>query len=288
MRTMRIGLAVLASTFMCGAATVAPVAQDAFVPVTDEMLENPPAEDWLLWHRDQSHWGFSPLDQINKDNVSALQLAWARGMEPGTQEGTPLVHDGVMYLPNPSGTIQALDAATGSLIWEYRRQLPADLAEYASINEATRNLGIYEDKIIYVSADSYLIALDAQSGALVWETQIADYRQGNMQSSGPMIANGKAFTGRSCSPRGGPESCFITAHDLATGEELWRTFTIPRPGEPGYDTWSNIPYESRWHVGSWITPSFDPELNTLYIGTSVTSPYAKFTMGAEDPDAQGA
>jgi alcohol dehydrogenase (cytochrome c) len=287
LKRSRLSFAVLTALLAGSTATTAFAQSDApFVPVTNEMLENPPDEDWLLWHRTQNHWGYSPLDQINKENVADLQLVWARGMEPGIQEGTPIVHDGVMYLPNPGGVIQALDAATGDLVWEYRRVMPDDLAEYASINETTRNIGIYEDKIIYVSADSYLIALDARTGAVAWETQIADYKQGNMQSSGPMIANGKAFTGRSCQPRGGPETCFITAHDLATGEELWRTFTIPRPGDPGYDTWSNIPYESRWHVGSWITPSYDPELNTVYVGTSVTSPYAKYTMGAEDQDAE--
>jgi glucose dehydrogenase len=108
----------------------------------------------------------------------------------------------------------------------------------------------------------------------------------NFQSSGPIIAGGKAISGRSCGSMGGPEACFIAAHDLSTGEELWRLHTIPRPGEAGDETWGNVPYEARRHVGSWITPSYDPELNLVFAGTSVTAPYTKFILGSDDPDAE--
>src|SRR5690606_8101850 len=287
---MKLGMGTAALTALLLGTLALPLsAQEAgdFTPVTDEMLANPDPADWIHWRGNQSHWGYSPLEQISADNVDQLTLAWTRSLAPGDMEGTPLVYDGVLYMPQPNSVIEAFDATTGDLIWEYRRQLPSDLAQYVLLNSVTRALGIWEDKIIHLTADGYIIALNAQTGALEWETQVSDYRENtNWQTSGPLIANGKALSGRSCQPTGGPEACFLTAHDLETGEELWRTHTIPRPGEPGDDTWGNIPYESRWHVGSWITPSYDPELNLAYFGTSVTSPYTKFIMGAEDPDAE--
>jgi len=163
-----------------------------FVPVTDEMLANPDDGDWLMWRRTLNHWGYSPLDQLTPETVGDLELVWSRGMGPGNQESTPLVYDGVMYLPNPRDIIQAIDAATGDLIWEYRRQLPADLADYVNLNDITRALSIYDDKIIHMTGDGFIVALNAQTGAVEWETQITDYQGGNYQTSGAIIANGKA------------------------------------------------------------------------------------------------
>ena len=117
----------------------------------------------------------------------------------------------------------------------------------------------------------------------MWETLILDYKINPAhQTSGPIIANGKVVSGRGCMPEAGPEACVITAHDPRTGRELWRTHLIPRPGEPGYDTWGDVPYEDRRHVGAWMVPSFDPELNLVYVGTSVTSPAPKFMLGGVD------
>jgi alcohol dehydrogenase (cytochrome c) len=109
-----------------------------------------------------------------------------------------------------------------------------------------------------------------------------DYQHGAQHSSGPIVANGKVISGRSCEPEGGPEACVLTAFDALTGKELWRTHTIPKPGEPGDETWGNIPYEQRRHVGLWMVPSFDPELNRIYVGTSVTSPAPKFMLAGND------
>jgi len=114
----------------------------------------------------------------------------------------------------------------------------------------------------------------------VWETRILDYAKNPAhQTSGPIIANGKVVSGRGCLPRGGPEACVVTAHDARTGKELWRRRTIPAPGEPGDETWGGVPYERRVHVGSWMVPSYDPTLNLIYVGTSVTSPAPKFMLG---------
>ena len=259
-------------------------AQDgAFEPVTDAILQDPSPDDWLMWRRTLDSWGYSPLDQIDRDNVGDLRLVWSRALRsPGRQQGTPLVYDGVMYMPNPSDVIQAIDAATGDLIWEYRRPLPDDVCDFMlpGVCTTNRNLAIFDTLIIDTSVDDYVFALDAATGKLVWETEILDYRvHPANQSSGPIIANGKVISGRSCMPRAGPEACVVTAHDARTGEELWRRRTIPRPGEPGDETWGDVPYEERRHVGTWMVPSYDPELNLLYIGTSVTSPAPKFMLG---------
>ena len=253
-----------------------------FVPVTDAMLQDPAPSDWLMWRRTLDGWGYSPLDQIDRENVGALRMVWSRGMTDGSQQATPLVYDGVMYLPNPRDVIQAIDAATGDLLWEYRRNLPEDTAT-RGLATTNRNLAIHGDRIIDTSADGYVFALDVATGEQVWETQILDYEtHPALQSSGPIIADGKVVSGRSCSPRGGPDACVIVAHDAATGEELWRRRTIPAPGEPGDETWGDVPFEERKHVGAWMAPSYDPELNLIYIGTSVTAPAPKFLLGGAD------
>ena len=255
---------------------------DDFVPVTDAMLQDPAPADWLMWRRTLDSWGYSPLGQIDRENVCELRMVWSRALTPGRQQGTPLVYDGVMYMPNPRDVIQAIDAATGDLMWDYRRQRPDDLEEFivVALAEGNRNIAIYGNLIINTSADDYVFALDAATGRLVWETQILDYTKNPAhQTSGPIIANGKVISGRGCMPKGGPDACVITAHDATTGDELWRTRMIPAPGEPGDETWGDVPYEERRHVGAWMVPSFDPTLNLIYVGTSVTSPAPKFMLG---------
>jgi alcohol dehydrogenase (cytochrome c) len=279
--------ACFAATVMVAAAIVnpQPAAQDArisFVPVTDAVLRKPDPADWPMWRRTLDSWGYSPLDQIDRGTVRGLALAWSRPLGPGIQEGTPLVYRGVLYFPNPSDLVQAIDARTGDLLWEYRRKLPEDLGKYFPVPAINRNLAIWGRYIIDTSADDYAFALDAESGTLAWETKILDYQKGAQQTSGPIIANGKVISGRGCEPEGGPDACIITAHDARSGKELWRTRTIPAPGEPGSETWGDVAFDGRWHVGTWMVPSYDPELNLIYIGTSVSSPAPKFMLGGND------
>ena len=256
----------------------------AFVPVTDAMLQNPSPGDWLMWRRTLDGWGYSPLDQIDRDNVGDLRLVWTRALARGAQEGTPLAYDGTLYMPNPNEQVQAIDAVTGDLKWEYRRDIPDDVAQImGGLTENNRNIAIYGNLIIDTANDDYVYALDALTGELAWERQIFDYRvHPARHSSGPIIANGKIVSGRSCRPAAGPVSCVIVAHDATTGDELWRTSLVPAPGEPGDETWGGVPYEERMHVGSWMVPSYDPELNLVYVGTSVTSPAPKFMLGGID------
>ena len=259
-------------------------AQDrGFTPVTDAMLQDPDPADWPMWRRTLDGWGYSPLDDIDRTNVGALRMVWSRGLTEGAQQGTPLVYDGVLYMPNPRDVIQAIDAVTGDLIWEYRRDRPDDLEEFVPISSANRNIAIYGDTIIDTSSDDHVFALDAATGRLVWETQILDYRVNPAhQTSGPIVADGKVISGRGCMPQGGPDACVITAHDATTGAELWRRRLIPAPGEPGDETWGDVPFERRTHVGSWMVPSYDPDLDLVYVGTSVTSPAPKFMLGGVD------
>ena len=282
-RQNRAGVSVALAVLVGAAAANAQERQ--FEPVTDAMLQAPSPDDWLMWRRTLDSWGYSPLDQIDRDNVDELRMVWSRAMTAGRQQGTPLVYDGVLYMPNPADVIQAIDAVTGDLVWEHRREGPDDVDEffYADLWENNRNLAIYDNLIIDTSVDDHVFALDARTGDLVWDTEVLNYQtHPAMQSSGPIIANGKVITGRSCMPVGGPDACVITAHDARTGAELWRRRTIPRPGEPGGDTWGAVPFEDRRHVGTWMVPSYDPELNLIYIGTSVTSPAPKFLIGGTD------
>ena len=260
-----------------------PESDAAFVPVTDAMLENPAPGDWLMWRRTPDGWGYSPLDRIDRDNVGELRLVWSRALGVGNQEGTPLAYGGVLYMPNPSDVIQAIDAVTGDLRWEYRRALPDDVDEYVAGSSTNRNIAIHGSHVIDTSGDGFVYALDAVTGGLAWETQILDYTVNPARhSSGPIVGGGKAISGRSCRPQGGPEACVITAHDAATGAEVWRRRLVPAPGEPGDETWGGVPYEERVHVGSWMAPSYDPELNLVYVGTSVTSPAPKFLLGGTE------
>ena len=256
----------------------------AFVPVTDAMLQDPAPGDWLTWRRTLDGWGYSPLDQIDRGNVGDLRMVWSRALAPGRQEGTPLAYGGVLYMPQASDVIEAIDAATGDLVWQHRRDLPDDVYDFVGGNARNnRNIAIHGRFIINTSDDNYAFALDAETGEIAWETRIFDYRETPAgHSSGPIIADGRVVSGRSCRPAGGPESCVIVAHDALTGRELWRRRTVPAPGEPGDETWGGVPYERRVHVGTWMPASYDPELRLVYQGTSVTSPAPKFMLGGVD------
>ena len=154
-------LLLAASALLPGAAR-AQTATSGFVPVTDAMLQDPAPGDWPMWRRTLDGWGYSPLDQIDRDNVGDIRMVWSRGLAEGSNQGTPLVYDGVMYMPNPGDVIQALDAVTGDLRWEYRRDHPDDLDDHVSgLSRTNRNIAIHDTFIIDTSADDYVFALGA-------------------------------------------------------------------------------------------------------------------------------
>ncbi|MCY4119874.1 MAG: PQQ-binding-like beta-propeller repeat protein, partial [Acidobacteria bacterium] len=167
-------LAIIGVCFLLCAST-SRAQSDRPSPVTDAILDDPPAADWLHWRHSPEGWGYSPLDQITRENVAELRLVWSWALEPGSQETTPLVHDGVMFLASPGNIIHALDAATGDLLWEYRRQFAE---EVRGRGWTLRNLSIYGDKVFVNTADAHLVALDVHTGEVVWETAVADQQKG--------------------------------------------------------------------------------------------------------------
>lgn len=236
-----------------------------FTPITDAMLEDPDPADWPMHRRNYYGHSFSPLDQINTENAGNLTLEWVWNMHEGDSEPAPLVYDGIMYLINPGNVIQALDAATGELIWENWAG-PAN-------RQDMRNIAIYNDKIIQATTDARLVALDARTGEQVWETEVADATKGFSNSSGPIVADGKVILGLAGCARYIPEDCYISAHDANTGELEWRFNTIAKANEPGGDTWGDLSDLFRAGGETWITGSYDPDLKLTYWGTAQQKPW---------------
>jgi len=240
-------------------------------PVSADMLLHPDSNDWLMWRRTYDGFGFSPLKQITRDNVKDLRVAWTWSLTSGATESTPIVHDGILYIWNFGDKVQALNAATGDLIWEYSRDLPEKLADGRGNDLTKRNMAIFEDKIIIATSDVHIVALDARTGKVVWDHETADWRKGWRYTSGPMVANGMVLQGMSGCGNGEPGGCFITGHDVNTGAEKWRVWTIAHPGDPNSNSWNGVPIEDRFGLSVWAAGSFDPERNLAYFG--VAEPY---------------
>ena len=263
----------LTSLVVGGMATTALAQVRNYVPVTREMLLQPDPADWLMFSRTYDAQRFSPLEQVNRGNVAQLRMVWARGMAPGTNETIPIVHGGVLYVVNPGSIVQALDATSGDLLWEYRRRMPDDIRNYIGLAARTKSLAIYEDVILYAAHDGYLVGLDARTGEVRWETQAHDYKTNTMHTSAPVVFEGRVLTGRSC--RETREGCFISAHDARTGKEVWKFYTTAAPGEPGGDSWGNLPLDKRI-ASPWGLPgSYDPARKLVYWGIANPTPYPR-------------
>ena len=247
-----------------------------FVPATAAVLAHPDPADWLHISRTYDQQRFSPLKQIHKGNVAQLRMAWSRGLPAGVQESTPIVYRGVMYVMAPGASVQALDATNGDLLWEYRRNYPPGVPAIAA---RSKNLGIYDDMIYFGAPDGFLLALDAQTGKLRWETKVDN---GQITAGGLLVADGKVISNRTCD-QGKREFCFIAAHDAKTGKEAWKFYVTAAPGEPGGDTWGNMPVEQR-AAGPWGLPgSYDPVRKVVYWGVANPNPYTRFKRhGAYD------
>jgi alcohol dehydrogenase (cytochrome c) len=252
-----------------------------FVPLTDTMLRNPEPGNWPMIRRDYSATSFSPLDQITVDNVDSLQLTWIWPMQDGgTNQPAPLAYNGTIYLANTGGVVQALDGRTGELIWEYR----------VGAEVAPRGIALYDNKLIFLKADGWafsaqeaeLVALDARTGELVWDVVMPDVYASN---SGPIVANGMILQGMGTCSIYEDNKCFISAYDADTGEQIWRFKTIALTGEPGGDTWGGLPDLYRAGGESWITGSYDPELNLTYWGTAQAKPWMPASRGMDTRDA---
>jgi alcohol dehydrogenase (cytochrome c) len=249
-----------------------------FTPVTDALLRNPDPSEWLMIRGNYQAWNHTALSQITPGNVQGLRLAWIWSMtEGGWNEPSPLVHNGILYLANTGNVVQALDGTTGDLIWEYRAGGEMGFA-------ANRGLAIYQDKIFLATSDARLIALDAVSGRLIWETVIADRSKGFSNSSGPIVVKGKVLQGLQGCDRFKEERCFISAYDASTGKQLWRFNTIPHTGEAGGDSWGKLANMFRAGGDTWITGTYDPDLDLAYWGVAQAKPWMHISRGTSALD----
>ena len=270
---------------MLALAAPATAQDDAFIPITDAMLHDPDPDDWINWRRTLDGWGYSPLYQITTDNVHRLQLVWGWSIGPGLSQPTPLVHDGVMYIPNPGNGVHAVNAATGERLWQYAgSDERSEERRSRGPSRGSRSIALYGDKVYLNTTDAHIVALDARTGEVAWDHTVADRTLGYRYSSGPIVAGGLIVAGMTGCENYKNDVCFISAHDAETGEEVWRTSTIARPGEPGGDTWGDLPLMFRAGSDSWIPGAYDPETGLTYWSTSQAKPWARISR-ATDGDA---
>ena len=275
MRRLYKFVATLAVGLIPGLVVAGPL--DDYAPVTDERLINPEPENWLQWRGNYESWGYSPLDQINSKNVKNLVPVWtySTGVEEGHQ-APPIVNNGVMFVSTPQNQVIALDAKSGDELWRYRRELPEELFQ---LHPTNRGVGLYGDKVYMATVDSCVVALNAKTGESVWEQCVEDWKTGYYMTISPLIAKGKVMVGVS----GGEYGIrgFVVALDSETGEEAWKTYTIPGPGEPGHDTW---PGDTWKHGGAsvWIAGSYDPDTGLSYWGTGNAGPWMPDTRPGDN------
>ncbi len=238
-----------------------------YIPVTPEMLKNPPASDWLIFGRNYQRHSYSPLNEITTGNIKTLQLKWSWAInDSGANQTTPIVHNGIIYLASPSNIVQALDGKTGDLIWETRVG-PDQSPGYGGI----RSIAIAEDKIFLPTSNAHMVALDARNGKILWDTPAADKPRDN--TSGTIVIKDKVIMGLTGCARFDGEGCYISAYDIHTGKQVWRFYTVPREGQPGSDTWGSLPMNNRAGAETWIAGSYDPELNLTYWGVAQSKPW---------------
>jgi alcohol dehydrogenase (cytochrome c) len=235
-----------------------------YTPITEEMLLHPPAADWLMHYQNYAGWSHSPLKQINTKNVHNLQLRWVWSLDDGErQEITPLVHDGVMFISTVvNNKVQALNAATGDLIWE--NSLGPRLEN--QVNATTRAMALYGNQLFYPASDATLYALDARTGKVNWKFKLSSY--GRDKIGGLMIADGKLIVGLGvCDEPSLEDRCFIAAYDVKDGHQLWKFSTVAYTGEPGGDSWGDMTNGQRAGADAWIAGTYDPKLRLIYWGT---------------------
>jgi len=241
-----------------------------FSPVTWERLVNAADEphNWLMYSGTFDSQRFSRLNQINTENVATLELKWTHHIpQLDRNETTPLVVDGVMFITESPSNLTAVDAATGRPYWRYEHELPDDLRVCCGRNN--RGVAILGETLYMSTLDAHLVGIDARSGSLLWNTEVADYQQGYSKTAAPLIVKDKVVTGIA----GGEFGIrgFLDAYDANTGTREWRTYTIPGPDNPDNRSWAG----DSWRTGgspTWITGSYDPELNLVYWGTGNPGP----------------
>ena len=255
-----------------GPAPAAPIPEilRSYQPVTADRLKRPEPQNWLMIRGTYDGWGYSPLDQITPANVANLQPVWmmATGMDRG-HEAAPIVNNGVMFVSTPGNQVIAIDARSGRLLWRYRNPPPPDMI---NLHPTSRGVALYGDKVLFARAEAVLVALDVRTGREVWSAVVEDNRKGYYISLAPLVADGKVLVGASGGELG--VRGFVAAYDVETGKPLWRTFTVPAPGEPGSETWPAG--GEQWKTGGgsvWVTGNYDVETNIAYFGTGNGGPW---------------
>ena len=247
--------------------------------ITEERLLDPQDGDWMSYRRTYDVTGFSPLDQIDRDNVSDLRLVWSWSMRDNSRwVPTPIVANGLMYVSEGSGRVTAFDVLSGDVAWVYTRSYPEDIQKSQALGRH-RGVSVLGDTVYFGAADAVLVALDAQTGEHRWEVSTGDYTTGLGHSHPPLIADGKVVLGFAGGDRSGRGT--VVAHDAETGEHIWTTYTVPMPGEPGYDTWTEREIPPLGGL-AWSTISYDPELGLIYMGTGQPTPWASTLRGPGD------
>jgi alcohol dehydrogenase (cytochrome c) len=258
-----------------------------YVPVTDEMLRNPPDGDWLMFRRNYQGWSYSPLNEINTANVSKLTLKWMWSMpENGTMEITPMVHNGIIYVWGTGNTIQALNGKTGELLWENRIGPAPRNPGPGPSTEETRALGFWGNNLYVNTPYGMVYALDARTGEEIWKNNIVDYKPGIGGSTGGVIViNGKVLVGMTnCGRPKTDDHCYISAYDAKTGKRDWKFVTVALKGDPGGDSWGDLPDNMRKGAETWIAGTYDPELNTTYWGVAQAKPWRRDLRGSGKGD----
>ena len=224
--------------------------------------------NWLTYSGNYNGQRYSRLEQINQQNVQELEFKWAYQMRSLEDvETTPLVVDGIMYLTEPPSNAHALDPRTGRTYWSYIRDLPDGIHTCCGRNN--RGLAMLGDTLYLGTVDAHLVALDAKTGSVIWDIEVADRHAGYSLTLAPLVVKDKVIVGVA----GGEFGIrgFLDAYDAETGKRVWRFYTVPGPGEPGHESWEG----EAWKTGgapTWITGSFDPDLNLVYWGTGNPSP----------------
>ena len=251
----------------------APVSAFEWKNVTEERLLNAAKDpnDWLIYGKDYASTRYSTLDQINASNVAKLKPAYQISL--GSLEGqavTPSVNAGVMIVTVSSEFIDAIEVKTGNRLWRYEIKMPPDVTQFACCGKLAKGVALFEDKVYAATLDARIIALNAKDGTLAWEKTLEDYKSGYTFTMAPVIVKGKVMVGFA----GGEFGIIgqILALDSKSGNEVWKTSTIPQPGEEGYDTWGK---DSAKYGGgaAWLSTSYDPETNLTMWGTGNPAPW---------------
>ena len=232
-----------------------------YTPVTQAMLDDPAPENWLSWRRSHRGLGFSPLEDIDTGNVGKLRLAWSVALPVGANMNEPLVRDGVMYSFGFGDEVFAFDAADGKLLWRYRHDVPE-----GTPLSSKKTIALWNDKLYAATSDLHLVALDARTGSLVWNSEITD-NPAFRNPGGPLVADGVVMQGLT---GGGPGGGLIAGFDAETGEKLWTFNTVAHPGEPGGDTWNGLPLEDRSGGSSWVSGTYDSASGLALFGSGPT------------------